>query len=546
MDQIIDKFKDDFALWAVTCVKVRHKLTGQLVPFALNRPQLKVLEVMERQRRAGLPIRVILLKARQWGGSTLVTLYMAWIQMIHCRNWHSLVCAHFKDAGTVIRNLYQQMVDSYPPHLLPEGCELRAFDGSRSVRELRERGCRITVCSAENVDAARGADYAMAHLSEVAFWADTPSKKADDLVRAICGSVPRVPNSLIVMESTANGRGQNFFYREWQRAIEGKSDKEAVFVAWFEIEFYREPLRFAPEKLLAMLTPYERDLLETHHLDLEQIQWYHFKALEYSSQEQMSAEFPSTAAEAFASNQHAVFDARQVEAMRSGVCKAPIRMLYNLERGTLTESSQGTVEVWHRPCAGNQLQGPHSYITTVDVGGHWEGADWSVVAVFDARDRHRLELVAQWRGHVEDDTLCRIAVGISSYYHNALLVVESNSLESRSLGVLERVANDGYTNFYRRRSLDRVSGREEERYGFHTNVSTKSAAIVDLQILLRDGLLIEHSLSALEEIAAYQHHPDGTCGAPIGSHDDLVMTRAIAAYVHRQLPPQKNTDFALR
>ncbi len=546
MEQIIDSFKDDFALWAQTCVKVRHKLSGNLVPFVLNQPQLKVLEVLERQRRAGLPIRVILLKARQWGGSTLITLYMAWIQMIHCRNWHSLVCAHFKDAGTVIRNLYQQMVDNYPKDLLPEGCELRAFDGLRSVRELRERGCRITVCSAENVDAARGADYSMAHLSEVAFWADTPSKKANDLVRAICGSVPRVPNSLIVMESTANGRGNNFFYNEWQRAIEGKSDKEAVFVAWFEIEFYREPLRFDPDKLLAMLTPYERDLLNTHHLDLEQIQWYHFKALEYSSQEQMSAEFPSTAAEAFATNHHAVFVPAQVEALRAQVCDAPLRMMYDLENHSLIESPQGPVEVWKQPCAESEYQGEQAYITTVDVGGHWEGADWSVVAVFDARIPGQLELVAQWRGHVEDDTLCHIAVSMSKHYRNALLVVESNSLESRSLGVLERVASDGYPNFYRRRSLDRVSGREEERYGFHTNVSTKSAAITDLQILLRDGSFIEHSLPALEELAAYQHHPDGSCGAPIGSHDDLVMTRAIAAYVHRHRPTPTSTNFALR
>ena len=34
-----------------------------------------------------------MLKARQWGGSTLIQIYFAWLRLIHCRNWNSLCIA---------------------------------------------------------------------------------------------------------------------------------------------------------------------------------------------------------------------------------------------------------------------------------------------------------------------------------------------------------------------------------------------------------------------------------------------------------------------
>ncbi len=536
MEQNQNQYRENFEQWARECVRIRHKLTGQMVPWVLNGPQRRVLEVMERQRRAGKPVRVILLKARQWGGSTLVSLYMAWIQLYHAENWHSLICAHFKDASTTIRGLYTQLIDNYPEGRLPEGVKLVPYEGLRSVKVLTGRGCRISVCSAENVDAARGADYSMAHLSEVAFWADTPGKKASDLVRAICGSVPRVPNSVIVMESTANGVG-NFFHREWVRAQEGRSDKEAVFVPWFEIEMYREELTGPVEELMARLTPYERELMESQKLTPEQINWYHLKSMEYAAHEQMAAEYPSNPSEAFTSTEVSVFPTRYVEALRQWASEPLRRYDFNRERREFFPSDNGELEVWAEPCKPAELAGRHSYIATVDVGGRWAGADWSVIAVFDARRPGELELVAQWRGHVDHDILGQMAVTLGRRYHQALLVIESNTLESQSLGVMERIVASRYRNLYQRTCLEAAGRAIEYRYGFHTNSATKTAAIADLMELLRDGRLREHSAAAIEELAAYARHPNGTMSAPDGMHDDLVMTRAIAAYAHRQSRP---------
>lgn len=529
----METYKEDFVKWARECVRIRHKLTGQMVPWELNAPQLRVLNIMEADRRAGRPVRIIMLKARQWGGSTLVALYMAWIQLFHAENWHSLICAHFKDASTTIRGLYTQLIENYPTHLLPEGVRLVPFEGMRSVRCLTGRGCRISVCSAENVDAARGADYAMAHLSEVAFWADTPGKKASDLVRAICGSVPRVPLSVIVMESTANGVG-NFFHREWVRARAGESDKTPVFVPWYEIEMYREELTRPPEELFAELTPYERELMTRCRLTPEQINWYHLKSREYSAHEQMAAEYPSDPSEAFTSTEVSVFPAPYVEALQPAVSEPKERLDFDREREEFFPSPSGALEVWADPCPREELRGRTSYLASVDVGGRWAGADWSVIAVFDVRSPGRMELVAQWRGHVDHDILGRIALTLGRRYHTALLVIESNTLESQSLGVMERIAASRYRNLYQRTCLDSAGLPTEFRYGFHTNVATKTAAIADLMAMLRDGMLTERSAAAVEELAAYSRRPNGSMSAPDGLHDDLVMTRAIAAYALRQ------------
>ena len=141
--------RHDFEFWAATCVTIKDKVTGRDIPFRLNRPQRKVLGVMERQRRAGVPIRIILLKARQWGGATLIQLYMAWIQTVLTRNCHSLICAHAKDTSSTIRGMYSKLLRNYPADFW-EGDEppkLRPFESSSAIKQIAGRGCNITIAS---------------------------------------------------------------------------------------------------------------------------------------------------------------------------------------------------------------------------------------------------------------------------------------------------------------------------------------------------------------------------------------------------------------
>lgn len=481
--------RHDFEYWAVRCVRIKDKLTGHIIPFTLNAPQRKVLAVLEDDRLAGRPIRLILLKARQWGGSTLVQMYMAWIQTTQCRNWHSLICGHLKDTARSILGMYDAMIQSYPEELWDGDAPaaFRPFDRSTNIRELAGRGCRVTVASAESQEALRGADIAMAHLSETAFWPETRQKSPLDYMRTVCGSVALRPLTLIAIESTANGTG-NFFHDEWQRNVAGRGDKHAVFIPWYDIEIYRkEPLSDeAALKLWPRLTSYEQNLWHEYGLSIEQVAWYHDKAREYASLDQMHAEFPTTPDEAFINTGANVFAAADIERLRAG-CRPPMD---RNPADIAARLASGRLDMWELPVDGC------SYIATVDVGGRSSRADWSVIALI-ATPRSGLNagarVVAQWRGHVDHDILADYAMALGRYYNNALLVVEANTLETENMessteSVLYRMY-DAYPNLYcrstapgpRRPGLDSGSRRP----GLHTNRATKAAMIDTLIQALR-------------------------------------------------------------
>lgn len=499
--------RHDFEYWAVRCVRIKDKLTGHIIPFALNAPQRKVLAVLEDDRLAGRPIRLILLKARQWGGSTLVQMYMAWIQTTQCRNWHSLICGHLKDTARSILGMYDAMIQSYPEELW-EGdapAAFRPFERSTNIRELAGRGCRVTVASAESQEALRGADIAMAHLSETAFWPETRQKSPLDYMRTVCGSVALRPLTLIAIESTANGTG-NFFHDEWQRNVAGRGDKHAVFIPWYDIEIYRkEPLSDeAALKLWPRLTAYEQNLWHEYGLSIEQVAWYHDKAREYASLDQMHAEFPTTPDEAFINTGANVFAAADIERLRAG-CRPPMS---RKPADIAARLASGRLDMWETPLPDT------AYIATVDVGGRSSRADWSVIAILatphsglnapsgalsnsanseNSNAPSQARVVAQWRGHVDHDILADYAMALGRYYNNALLVVEANTLETENMessteSVLYRMY-DAYPNIYcrstapgpRRPGLDSGSRRP----GLHTNRATKAAMIDTLIQALR-------------------------------------------------------------
>lgn len=267
------RIKHDFEYWCATCVSILDKVTGRMVLMRLNRPQRRVLALLEEQRRGERPLRLIMLKARQWGGSTLVQMYMAWIQLVLKRNWNSLICGHLLQTSAAIKGMYTRALRNYPKHLTGDGerPKLKTFEGSRNVQQLSGSESLIITGTAQNQDAIRGYDVKMAHLTEVAFWPVSTLHNPEDVIRSISGTVPLEPLTLLVIESTANGVG-NFFHKEWIRAMAGQSDKQPVFVPWTEIAIYRQAVSDVA-KLVGELDNYEKRLWEDG-CTLEMINWY--------------------------------------------------------------------------------------------------------------------------------------------------------------------------------------------------------------------------------------------------------------------------------
>lgn len=539
------RIKYDFEFWAVLFVRIKNKTGDSDIPFRLNRPQRRLLSELEDMRTKRLPIRLILLKARQWGGSTLVQMYMAWIQLVHRKNWNSVICAHLKDAAANIKGMYSKLLENYPAWLIDADKPLKfqPYEKMGNTSVIAETGCKVTIGSAETPESVRGSDAVMAHLSEVAFWPHTRLKSPESLIRSVCGSVALLPDSVVVMESTANGTG-NYFHQECERAKRGESDKRFLFIPWFEIEMYSVPVEDY-DALITSLTDYEKNLWDKG-ATLEAIAWYRMKRKEYRDHADMMAEYPSDDVEAFNHTGERVFDIRQVQRLRESCRPADkVGEVYGkafsgksvLEGLGFKEEAGGRLHIWAFPDSDMSVK--DRYLVVVDIGGRSSKADYSVIVVYD---RYWMlfggvpEIVAQWRGHIDHDLLAWKSVQIAAFYHHALLVIESNTLETEHTDgehteyILDTIA-DSYTHLYARVSAEMIRSQVPSKWGFHMNRSTKTMVVNHQIQMLRENGYIERDIQACYEHDVFERKPNGSFGAMDGHHDDILITRCIGNYI---------------
>ena len=548
-DQERLRIVEDFEFWCARCVTIKDKMSGRNVRLVLNRPQRRLLAVMEAQRVGGVPVRVILLKARQWGGSTLVQMYMAWMQLVRHKGWNSLICGHLHVTSKSIKRMYNLLLRHYPREMLGEGEDVARFtklEGQPHVQQLEGRDCLVLTGSSRSEDAVRGYDIAMSHLSEVAFWQSSAMHSPDEVVRSVCGSIALKPETVIVLESTANGVG-DYFHDEWLRAQAGRSDKEPVFVPWQEIDIYSLAVEDA-SALWKSMDDYELGLWHDG-CTLEQINWYHQKRKEYRVQQLMMAEYPSCASEAFTMSGNNPFAPEHLDRLEEGCHVDPIftgdiqaagQEGNDAKRNIhLVAASNGLLRVWEHPMVQGPLRG--RYVVTVDVGGRSENSDYSVIAVLlMGLNPEKTRVVAQWRGHIDHDQLAWKSMQVAKYFNDALLVIESNTLtnEAARAGESEYILENVY------RVYGSMYRREGRQLGFHTNVKTKRMAIAELIAALRDGTYVERDIDAVNEMRDYEDH-NGRYSARAGKHDDILMTRAIGLYIIKRLSQGPRADKSL-
>ena len=575
------RFKHDFPFWTATLVYIHNKDAGKDVLFRLWYPQRILVSRFEEKRKAGKPIRLILLKARQWGGSTTTQLYMAWLQFFHKKGLNSLIIAHQGTASDEIKDMFDLMIKKHPVEFLHKLGEVYSEDEpklvgvgkSGSTHRVPQRECKIKVGTAERPNGCRGGAYSLVHLSEVGLWQKTDGKSPEDIVRSACSGILARPYTMIVMESTANGTG-NFFHREYSAAAdpEVESQYEALFIAWFQIEHYSLPFDSA-EELHAFAqklydnrdnayTPSNREesgrylwSLWEKGASLEAIHWYVYERAGKNDFAVMAAEFPSDDVEAFVHSGTMVFDKYLVKRFEPYCCKPKcIGEVYAdadegeeaLSNLRFREDRQGLLSIWAKPETFEGYEVTNRYLTVVDVGGRSNKADWSVIVVFDRLSMidgsEPPSVVAQWYGHCDIDRLAWRAAQIAAYYNDSLLVIESNTLEThdkerqveggdQSQYILNQIS-DIYPNLYaRRQSEDEIREGAPRKYGFHTNVATKPMIISTLVKVIRERLYIERDKRCLDEYNTYERKKNGAYGAIVGKHDDLLMTRAIGLHI---------------
>lgn len=568
------RIRHDFPFWAATLIYIKPKGGGRDVLFRLNRPQRRLIERFERMRKAGKPIRLIILKARQWGGSTCTQLYMAWLQLVHLQGLNSLIIAHQTAGSDEIRDMFTRMIEKYPVEMLHEigdaydlnEQKLVGVGNSGIIHRVPQRNFKIKIGTAIRPKTCLGGDYNLVHLSEVAKWRETEGTKPEEVIDNSCAGILLKAYTMIVLESTADGV-DNYFHKEYLSAKDGKSQFDYIFVPWYEIELYELPFESKQQRDEFAATLYNRRHSTTvdsnreepgtflwrlweQGATLEALNWYVQERRKFGSHSQMAYMYPSDDVEAFLFSGRKVFAYEDVMQFKAA-CRPPraIGEIY----GRADVGEEAVKDLRFRKEEGGRLfmwsdvekDTPDAtvtdrYLVVVDVAkGHTEHADFADILVLDRlpiMDGDPPVVVAEWHGHIEMDRLAWKAAQVAAYYNNALLVIESNTLETNNTKgeaeyILTLVA-DVYSNLYaRKQSAEDIQQKLPKKYGFHTNSLTKKVIIYNLQVALREHLYIEREEECLNEYLTYIETDKGGYEAMEGHHDDRLMTRAIGLHI---------------
>lgn len=524
------------ALYIATFLKIRAK-DGSIIPFRMNQPQQRLYDTIKQQWQAGKPVRIIILKARQMGFSTLTEAIIFWLTAT-ARNVDAMIVAHKEEATRNLflmsKRFYDHLPDRVKPMQRSSNAQELVFDKpTRYKGSGTGLGSRIRCATAGGEGIGRSYTLRALHLSEVAFW---PGEKRDTLL-GLLQAVPDLPGTIVVIESTANGYEE--FKNLWDLAVdnqrEGREGFIPVFFAWYEMDEYRRAVPPGFQR-----TPEEEELAQTFGLDDEQLAWRRWCIDNNCGGDlnRFHQEYPATPEEAFISTGACVFDKAQIILRLEQVRKDPWeRGMFRIEytkveyegfeeyqgrriaRFTWEPDPKGPVRIRKHPETGVP------YVVGGDTAG--TGTDFFAAHVLDNRTGEQVAVLHHQFGErmYAEQMYC-----LGMYYNEALVGIETNYSTFPQLCMEEM----GYTRFYVRQVPDTYTGRLVEAFGFQTTVKTRPLIIDGLKDVARYAMDTIWDFDTLGEMLTFVYDEKWKPQAEEGEHDDLVMSLAIAHHIRCQ------------
>jgi len=524
IDKIIGRMRSDSKYFKETQLRIKTK-DKRIIPFKLNNPQLKLQGVVDKLRAENKPVRIILLKSRQFGGSTWVEgeIYHATTMY---PNVSSAIIAHNAESTNNLFNISKLFWETQDKEIRPKRKRCNRteliFQNPSRVNFDKNPGLRsyIRIETAGNKAAGRSWTLQNLHVSEIAFW-DNPESVMTGLNQA----VPSEPGTMIVIESSANGLG-NYFYDMWEAAVKGNNDYTPVFVGWNEDETCRKepPKDFEPYDYNHKIYGNEKELAVKYDLDNWQLYWrrYTIRNNFNNNIDEFHQEFPITPEEAFLRSGRNVFSIDTIQRYYEHV-KLPARGQLDVKDDykTFIQTNRGKLNIWEEP------QANFRYAVGIDVAEGFATGDFSCAEVFDVRN---YEQCAEWHGHIGQEDFAEILERIGKYYNRALLVVESNQGQT----VLSYLKH--YPRLYYRRKPGVRGEKPTREFGFRTTGKTKGMLIADFKKLFEADELIINGRELLQEMKTYvEEAPDESGNKRVlkvmaegNKNDDRIMAAMLA------------------
>lgn len=557
--EIVRSYRENFSKFAEKCLFVRDHNTKQILPFVFNNPQRIMDAVIEKQNREYGFVRILLLKARRFGGSTYIE-GRGYRNTSLNFNYNSFIVAHEEDSTDTLFSMAKIFHERNPiaPKTKYSSKKELLFDTNDGNGLKSEYG----LACAKNSDAARSQGVHFLHGSEVAYWPNN----ADTLLDGLMSCFPANPaGTEAYLESTANGYGNRFQRDCFESYCEGKypyyledgipyawknpkSDWVLIFIPWFAHKLYRREFDNETQKeefkkhcaqkvfnkdLMVWEDSEETKLIAKYGVDYEQLNWRRW-TIENTFKgrvKQFQQEFPATVEESFLSQGSNVYPAELCDMIQAG-CKAPLivgDVVDRMGKTKIRPNPYGHFSMWAKPQDGKW----DSYFITVDSGGgknerqKKEKKDPDPTCI-DVWHRETGEQVAQWHGHIQYDLIADVVEMIGNLYDRAIACVE--------------IMNHGYTVVasLRAKNYPMYESKPGEA-GWLTTSKSKPQMVDGLYQDSRDGALQIRCLETVSEMRTFIEE-NGSYNAESGCHDERVDTAGMAAMMMRLLPlPSKQS-----
>lgn len=566
VQEIVRRLHDEPRFFIESLLSVVPIEGGAPVPFLLNRAQDIVVSAVERQLAEGRPVRLIVLKSRRQGISTLGQGLGYWKTSTQAFQ-NGLVIAHKRDVSTELFRTGQRFYEFDKRRqfgLLPaikasNEAALRFGNADKNTRGVDPGlDSALVVATAEGGGVA-GFTLQFLHASETSKWTNPA------IMAGLGIALSKTPGSIGLMESTAEGYDA-IFKPTWDAATKGRNEWEPIFLPWSIDPKCQIAVTEGERRSWDFESKDERDLFERNGLSLEQIKWRRMQIASpdmirpgVRPEDVFRQEFPLTPDEAFLSSGSHFFlpeGLARLEASEKGP-REPVRRveivspLTTRERGPrdwaplkpiLSDSKHGTVAIWEQPVAGED------YCIGGDVAEGLSHGDASVAYVL-RRSNQRFVAKIKSQGLEADEFGEKVAL-LGWLYNGALVGVEINGP-----GILanKTIRNLHYVRIWRDRDTLRLDSPTKQHLGWRTTPGNRRPMLDQLEMGVRLGEFDMPDAEFYVQCRDFQLVDVGEHARPQaidGRHDDDVMAAAITWQLHLRggalrLEKRKEADFVL-
>jgi len=512
---------------AAACLTIQDK-SGQTVPLIYTPSQKKVSALIRRQRRAGKPVRIVILKPRQAHFSVGCAAEI-FAECAFLPGQHGACVADIFRTATNLWSYYDQFQRSYEERGPFFGIRQLAPSSSQKGKLIAwDKDSYVQFLSADNTSSGRSYSLRHLHLSEYAFYRD-----ASTLMTGLMQSVPEDPGTTIIVESTANGIGGGF-HELWSRANDPKEcgDWIPLFFAWYEHPEYSRPITIPRDVFQRSLDPEEILLHQQHGVTFEQLEWRRWAISNKcdASVDAFHQEYPSSPEEAFLVSGRPVFEAKSLNSMP--IDRNPITGNLKIveefpsNRIVFEPAEKGELSLFRKP------ERTRSYAIGVDTSrgiDRAEGAgrsdpDYCVAQVLDVDTG---EQVASLRGRYSPGQWGALVATLGRWFNVAYIVPESNE---NGLGVIEHLTQQyPIAKIYRRYPTPDERGPVQlNELGWWTDTRTRPQLVNTLGNAIREQAIIIRKANTLQECLTFVYKSTGKAEGQSGCHDDEVIALALA------------------